>query len=149
MKRRLGITIAGVVILAVAVGVAGYLVGSSRAPTPQDAVRARSEAHRSSFARALATAHDAARQRGLAAGRATGVKSGTAVGSSRGGAAGSDAANAQVLAAQRARNCNAPLFAPGSCPTDAQVAYENQAENLCGSGTAAGREQAARLGIQC
>ena len=70
-------------------------------------------------------------------------------------AAQAKAAQAAAQAQQTASNapatggCNVPLFAPGSCPTPAEIQRENQAESLCGGGTAAGREEAAKLGIQC
>lgn len=50
------------------------------------------------------------------------------------------------LAAQRSRNCGAPLFPEDSCPTDAELAAEQQAEALCGGGH---YDQAAALGIDC
>lgn len=51
-----------------------------------------------------------------------------------------------ALAAERARNCSVPLFPDGACPTDAELAAEQQAERLCGGGH---HDQAAALGIDC
>ncbi len=64
-------------------------------------------------------------------------------------AAEAEAVAAEAEAAERAANCGAPLFADDYCPTDEQIEQENTAESLCGPGTAAGRAEAAEMGIQC
>jgi hypothetical protein len=53
---------------------------------------------------------------------------------------------ADAAAAERTRNCGAPLFADGACPTDEEVAAENKAESLCGGGL---HEQAKAEGVAC
>jgi hypothetical protein len=50
---------------------------------------------------------------------------------------------AALEAAERARNCGAPLFVDGYCPTDEEIAAENQIESVCGS------RDDAELGIDC
>ena len=52
----------------------------------------------------------------------------------------------QAQAAERADNCGAPLFVTGYCPTDEEIAYESQAESLCGGGD---YEQAQAEGVAC
>ncbi len=49
-------------------------------------------------------------------------------------------------AREQSSNCNAPLFAAGACPSDVEVAAEQQAERLCGG---ARYDEAAELGIDC
>jgi hypothetical protein len=53
------------------------------------------------------------------------------------------------VAGERAKNCGAPLFVNGYCPTDEEIEREGDAEALCGPGTAKGRREAAERGIQC
>jgi len=97
-------------------------------------------------------------KQGKRAGVAAGERRGNAVGGSDAEAELAAAAEAEAEAAEaaalaetqeRAANCGAPLFVDDYCPTDEEIARENSAESLCGPGTAAGREQAAELGIQC
>jgi len=149
------IWIAMLTALGVACAVGGFIIGSASAPSRADAEHVRAEAYSDSFGEARTASFASSRARGFRSGRVSGQREGTSDGARRGSGVGAQDADEQLLAAVRARaaeraaNCNAPLFVTGYCPTDAEVAQENQAESLCGPGTAAGREQAARLGIQC
>jgi hypothetical protein len=137
------------VLVLAASGVAAYLYGESRAPTNADAIKARDAAYKDSFQASTSQARAVAINRGHTEGIAVGTKLGTSAGREQGESAGSDAASAELLAAERARNCGAPLFDVGYCPTDAEVAQESQIEELCGGGTVEGRQQAAELGVEC
>jgi colicin import membrane protein len=161
VNSGLVIVIASVAGIASAAG--GYALGASTAPTEEDAISAKENARADAFDQSLADSRDAAHPRGLQAGQRAGGQAGEAAGTEAGAADGSDSASAELAAAEaaaaeqaaaaeaqeRAANCGAPLFPDDYCPTDEEIALENQAEALCGPGTAAGREQAAELGIQC
>ena len=87
--------------------------------------------------------------RGLRAGQVVGRRTGQLAGAAAGDGAGSDSAGAELAAAEaaeRAENCGATLFPDDVCPTDEEIAAENQAEAVCGPGD---YEQAAALGIDC
>jgi hypothetical protein len=157
----------------------GYALGHSSAPDGADAGQARTVSARTATAGAFAAAAADGRRTGLQAGEPVGHRAAAADGAQRGRTAGESAARArraeiqaaQAQAAQAAAQaqaaraaaqaqptasntpttggCNVPLFQSGYCPTPAEIQRENLAENLCGGGTAAGREEAAKLGIQC
>jgi hypothetical protein len=144
----------------------GYLLGSSKAASADDAAEARELAHANALADAQAEAHAAAHDRGFEAGSEEGRAAGARAGDRRGKASGQAEANAVLAEAaeseaaaaeeaaleevrERAANCGAPLFVDDYCPTDEEMAREHQAESLCGPGTAEGRREAAALGIQC
>ena len=141
--------VAAGVLIAALVGAGGYALGAATAPTEDDAVSAREDARAESYAEAKATANDEAQALGFEAGKEVGSRSGELVGTGAGDAEGSGSASAELAAAEaaeRAENCGAPLFVEGYCPTDEEIAYENQAESLCG-----GRhyDEAAAQGIDC
>jgi hypothetical protein len=157
--------IAAVPLIAASVA-GGYLIGTSQAASTDDAAEAQERAHAEALADARTEARAAAHERGLEAGLKEGRDAGARVGTRRGKASGeaeagselAQTAEAQAAAAERAAleevreraaNCEAPLFVEGYCPTDEEIARENQAESLCGPGTAEGRREAAALGIQC
>jgi hypothetical protein len=150
MNRAIAIAAACVAAIGCAIG--GYAIGSSSATTEEDAVSAREDARAEAFAKAKASAYAEARARGHVAGQTAGRRSGELAGTNAGNAEGAGSASAELAAAEaaeRAENCGAPLFVTGYCPTDEEIARENQAEALCGPGTEAGREQAAAMGIDC
>jgi hypothetical protein len=148
-KRVLGLA---AVLVAIACAAGGYAIGAANAPTEDDAAAARDDAYDEAFGDAEADARQSAHARGLVAGKKVGTHAGEAAGTDAGGASGSDSADAELAAAEaaeRAENCGAPLFVTGYCPTDEEIARENQAEALCGPGTEEGREEAAAMGIEC
>lgn len=164
-RRRLLFTVA-VGLLAAILAVAGYAIGAARAPTDVEAALERAQAERRAFVQAQQQASQKAKPIGYKAGRQAGERRGRRVGQARGERARQKAAaqqkeqQAQAAEAERqqrieqrvqerAENCNAPLFADGYCPTDEEIERESQAESLCGPATEAGRQEAARLGIQC
>jgi hypothetical protein len=136
MTLRVWIAIAAVAGIAAAAG--GFLIGSASAPTKEEASRIRSEAYTESLADARTASLASSRIRGLEAGRASGQREGARDGARRGAGVGSEDADAQLLAAVRARaaeraaNCGAPLFVSGYCPTNAEIQQENQAEANAG-----------------
>ena len=143
-------------VLALVLGVGGYALGAATAPTEDEAASARNNAQAEAFEEARSSAKDEALARGLRAGQKAGDRAGELGGSDAGQGAGSSSANAEVAAAaaaaeaaERAQNCGAPLFPDSSCPTNEEIAQENQAEALCGPGSASGQEQAAAEGIDC
>jgi hypothetical protein len=165
MTRRALKVLLATSLVVVATG-AGYFVGVTGAPDKDDAAQARSAAEDTARRGAYARAFGSARRRGEEEGSTAGRRHGQAAGRRSGEGAGAAAAQAELASAaeaeaqaareaavaeaqERAANCGSPLFLPGYCPTDAEVAQENQAEALCGPGTAEGRAEAARLGIQC
>jgi hypothetical protein len=161
-------TLLGLVAIALvaAASTAGYLLGHSRTPDRSDAASARKLAFSTRAHRAEASTRRVARSKGIQAGLAEGRTSGKTAGERHGAGEGEAQAQAELAAQaeaaaeaerqaaleevqERSANCGAPLFTNGYCPTDAEVEQENQAEALCGPGTAAGEAQAAKLGIQC
>jgi len=161
--KRLLVAMATVVML-IGLGVAGYALGQANTASKDEA----RQVQRRAFNIAFSASEDRGRRIGVARGSAKGQREGRAAGRRagrrRGLAAGqtagdqgrqqqTDAAEQQqqidANAKERNRNCNAPLFADGSCPTDEEVQQENDAESLCGPGTEEGREKAARQGVDC
>ena len=153
----------------VGVGLGGYFVARDSRPSDAEAqsVRrvARVRARVASMTIAFAHSYERGQAHGMKLGRASGRRAGARAGRA---AAKSVLARrrAQALAreraleaaarnaaaeelAQRRRNCGAPLFVDGYCPTDAEIQQENDAESLCGPGTAEGQAEAERRGIQC
>jgi hypothetical protein len=138
---------------------AGYLIGSSSAPSVEDAGKQRASA----FVSARKDAMDVAYRRSAAQGRHSGIRAGRRSarrsGEAKGGNAGEGGANAELAAIadseaqaeaeERAENCGAPLFVDGYCPTDAEIEQEGLAESLCGPGDEAHAIEAAEQGIQC
>jgi hypothetical protein len=144
-------------------GAGGYLAGRSTAPTRGDAQRAEARAERIAFERTRRQSHARAYRRAVVRGQRDGERRGRRLGAKRGRVAGERAAQERQLqeaaaaeatrqeeiqsrARERAKNCNAPLFADGYCPTDEEVEQEGQAESLCGGGK---YEQARAQGIAC
>jgi hypothetical protein len=147
VNRGLVIVMTSVAGIASAAG--GYALGASTAPTEEDAISARENAREEAFDQSVATSRDAAHSRGLQAGQRAGGRAGEAAGTEAGAADGSESASAELAAAEAAerdRNCGAPLFVTGYCPTDEEIAAENQAEALCGG---AHYGEAAAQGIDC
>jgi len=147
VSRNFGIIIGLVAALACAAG--GYAIGAASAPTTDDAAAATTEAHDDAFSESRSSAHDEALDRGHQAGEEAGRQAGEAAGKQAGQGAGASSADAELAAAEaaeRAANCGAPLFVTGYCPTDEEIAAENQAESLCGG---AHYEEAAAQGIDC
>jgi hypothetical protein len=156
MSKRTTVVVMVASVLAVLLGVGGYALGAATAATEDEAASVRNDAQAEAFEEARSSAKDEALARGLRAGQEAGDRAGELAGSDAGQGAGSSSANAEVAAAaaaaeaaERAQNCGAPLFVTGYCPTDEEIAQENQAEALCGPGTASGHEQAAAQGIDC
>lgn len=164
MKRTLTLLVVLAVVAGISVG--GYLVGHSRAPTGADAGGAKANtrvaAHELAYRKAFDTSRGVAyetgvkegRDRGRRLGRKLGTRDGESEVARRTAALAEDAANSRLAtirnrANERAKNCGAPLFVDGYCPTDAEIEQENNAESLCGPGTVEGKREAARLGIQC
>jgi hypothetical protein len=147
VNRKLGII--AVPFAAIACAASGYAIGTATAPTADDAAAATSKAHEEALVESRSGAHDEALDRGLRAGAEAGRQAGKAAGREEGTGAGSSSADAELAAAEaaeRAANCGAPLFVTGYCPSDEEIAAENQAESLCGS---ANYEEAAAQGIDC
>jgi hypothetical protein len=161
-KRRITGVLLGVVVAAGA-AVGGYVTGRADSPTREEAERSGAIAEQRAFSSAYARAEARGKARGLVVGRNQGEKRGRRVGRRRGFAAGkkraeqarAEAAAAveaerqaaiEAQAAERAENCGAPLFVEGYCPTDEQIAAENQAETLCGGGH---YEEARAQGVAC
>ena len=163
MLMRAALAIAMTLALLAAVGGAAYAVGDEQAVTAEQAQNARVSAGKSAGARANAHALRSSRRRGvsegLRQGQRRGQRSGRRAGRERGAAEADrraaaaatqhqqdrqDAINARQQ--ERARNCNAPLFVEGYCPTDAEVQAENETESLCGGGH---YDQARAKGIAC
>jgi hypothetical protein len=163
--RQALIILAASVVVADA-GAGGYVLGDSRAATEAEASRASVQARAAAAHLAQSDAYNRARKEGYRAGRRQGRARGRRVGARDGERAGTQVAQSRLAealaaaeaerlqavrerAAERARNCGAPLFVEGHCPSDEEVARENKAEELCGPGTEEGRREAARQGIQC
>lgn len=157
MSRGLAIAIA--VLLAVAAGALGYLVGKDSAPDDAEARLAQNLAYARAMPVAERSAYLPARRSGFKVGLARGARSGATLGTRRGGSAGDNAAKAEerriaeeqeaIEAAEReaaeqaaaeaeteteTRYCNVPLFIDGYCPTQAEIEQENQAEGEAGIG---------------
>ena len=156
----------GLLLFAAALFGGGYALGEREAPTQIEAARDEREARRAAYLAAYRRSSQAARREGFRAGRRAGLVRGSRVGRTRGARAGERAGQAQraqqaqaaeaqrqqaieARTQERAENCGAELFVEGYCPSDEEVQREEAAESLCGPGTAEGREEAARRGIQC
>jgi hypothetical protein len=145
-RRRTLIIGTAIIALVFAIGLGAGVLASS---TEDEAEKIRSEAFDVAFTEARDAAHEEGMERGLEAGRSAGVRAGRLAGATAGDDAGADSAAGELAAAEaaeRAANCGAPLFPDDVCPTDEEIAAENQAESLCGSGQ---YEEAAALGIDC
>ncbi len=161
---------------AVIVAAGGFSVGSAKHVSSEQADTAGERTRLAAFARSEQAAYARASASGEASGRVSGRRSGERSGERAGRvaakrvlrqraaaaarrrereleaerrAAAARAAAAAAETAERTRNCGAPLFVEGYCPTDDEIAQENSAEALCGPGTAEGRAEALREGIQC
>ncbi len=159
MRRLAAVSLLALVVVA-AFAAGGHALGERDAVTQQEAVESRREARLAAADKAERDAFAASRARGRRAGFKEGRSAGQRRGNTRGQAAGSARADeraaelaaaqaqaaAEAEAAERARNCGAPLFVPGYCPTDEEIAAENQAESLCGPGH---YEEARAQGISC
>lgn len=149
--------LAGLILVAAGVG---FLAGSSKAPTDDDAVQERNEAFKTGFRTSFAVSFRDANERGTKAGLKRGSRQGNDDGTANGSSIGATKAQdeldliaaqqarlaAEAEAAERAANCGHVLFVDGACPTDAEVQYEEDAETYCGGGD---YETAAALGIEC
>ena len=137
----------------------GLLLGRARTVEEGVAAKARQTAERDARGRAARTAREEALLRGRDAGLARGRREGRRRGVVRGKAQGEADARAQAAQSasagqggeaqtegERARNCGAPLFTEGACPTDEEIEAESSAESLCGGGDYA---EAKEQGIAC
>jgi membrane protease subunit (stomatin/prohibitin family) len=149
VSRRAVIGAVGALLLIAGVAVAGYAIGSSSSPDAFDARASRQHAYRDAYDAGLSEARDRSLVNGQKQGIARGRAQGRSAGLNAGRAEGDQAAQAQLAAAQeqaiaeqqaaaqaeaaqRDANCGAPLFVEGYCPTDAEIAQENQAEANAG-----------------
>jgi hypothetical protein len=152
---------AAVLVLLVAAGAIGYLIGTNGAPDDADARLAQTLSFHRALPRAERSALLAARLSGFVVGLATGRRHGERAGERRGARAGERAAGAEEkrlaeereaaereaaeqaereaaeqaeVEASEERTCNVPLFIDGYCPTQAEIEQENQAEGEAGIG---------------
>lgn len=151
------------VALIAGIGLGGYALGHARAPGSDDARKEQRSARHLASTASQKAAESSSRDSGSQAGRTAGLRAGARQGGERGSQAGAQRVEDQQLAlaeaeqlerqraaeaeeAERARNCGAPLFAPGACPTDEEIESEGLAESLCGGGN---YEEARAQGIAC
>jgi hypothetical protein len=166
--RSLGVAVLCLVVVS-ACSASGFYAARAVAPTAKELavagesarVSSRAAARRAAYSKAVSEGRRAGGREGRASGTRAGVRAGArnasaVVAARRRRAAEAAAASAaareraaRVEINDRAANCGAALFVDGYCPTDAEVQTENDAESLCGPGTVAGREEAARKGISC
>ena len=138
----------------------GLLLGRARTVEEGVAAKARQTAERDARGRAARTAREEALLRGRDAGLARGRREGRRRGVVRGkaqreadaraqaaqSASAAEDGETQTEGGERARNCGAPLFAEGACPSDEEIEAESSAESLCGGGDYA---EAKEQGIAC
>ena len=146
--------------LVAVLAVSGYFLGRTAAPGPDEASSVRTGAARAASREAELVAYRRGQLQGRARGLVAGRQAGRKRGSTKGREAGEQrlaaiqqqraAAAAAAEAAERRRNCGAPLFAEDYCPTDEEIAQENDIEGLCGPGTEAGKQEALKkYGVRC
>ena len=101
--RFRGWTIVAAVLLAVAVGVGGYLVGASAAPTDEQAAAVRHQAERAAYADEQGSAFSKGLDKGFPIGQTNGRRQGERDGDAQGATDGRAAAGEQLARAQARR----------------------------------------------
>jgi hypothetical protein len=159
-NRKLFVALGSVAVMG---AVVGFALGKTTAPTVEEADAAKAASSKTAFEASFSNGFSSTVPRGRRAGVKRGVKAGRALGSRLGETQGISGAEAQLAAiaaaeaeaaeqaalaeaAEREANCGAPLFSTSYCPSDSEIAYENNAETLCGGGR---YDEAAALGISC